>query len=202
MTNHEIYDVDSRTFQQWHDVRVQSKWHWATALRWGIAMQHKVLVIGYGNSIRGDDAFGPVVADRLEESSQLPCVSILSRHLLTPELAENIRDARLVIFVDASADGAVGQVLCRRIYPDPGASMSMAHHLEPGGLLLWTQEAYQRSPEAYMVSTRGAAFEFADAELSPAVAAAVPVAVQQIRELILGSLIPGSLIPGLLIPGS
>lgn len=148
-------------------------------------MQRKVLIIGYGNSIRGDDAFGPIVADRLEQTLQLPSVSILGRHLLTPELAENIRDADLVIFVDASAEGAVGEVLCRKILPDPDASLSMAHHLEPGGLLLWTQQAYQRSPEAYLVSTRGAAFEFADAELSPAVTAAVPAAVQLIRDLIL-----------------
>lgn len=143
-----------------------------------------VLIIGYGNSIRGDDAFGRIVAERLEDDPPGAEIEILSRHLLTPELAEQVRDSSLVIFVDAAADGAVGQVRCRRIEPDPKASLSMAHHLEPGGLLLWTQQAYQVVPEAFVVSTRGVAFEFADAELSPPVAAAVPRAVAQIREIV------------------
>ena len=47
-------------------------------------MSHQVLVIGYGNSIRGDDAFGPIVAGQLAASGEFPEVSVLSRHLLTP----------------------------------------------------------------------------------------------------------------------
>ena len=78
-------------------------------------MHHKVLVIGYGNSIRGDDAFGPLVAERLEQTLQADRVEVLSRHLLTPELAADVRDASLVIFIDASSDGPVGQTVCRRI---------------------------------------------------------------------------------------
>jgi hydrogenase maturation protease len=147
-------------------------------------MPPRVLVIGYGNSIRGDDAFGPVVAEQLDQALP-PCdVDIFVRHQLTPELAENIRDASLVIFVDASADGTAGEVVCRRLAPDPQASLSMAHHFAPGGLLRCTELAFGHVPETYVLSTRGSCFEFADSELSPPVAAAVPRAIARIRELI------------------
>lgn len=147
-------------------------------------MNRSVLVIGYGNSLRGDDAFGPIVAARLAASPWADRVTILSRHLLTPELAADVRDVSLVIFVDATTDGPVGQVLCRRLAADPETGLSMAHHLEPGGVLRWTSQAYQHEPAAYLVSTRGTTFDFTDAELSPAVATVVPAALERIRTLI------------------
>jgi hydrogenase maturation protease len=146
-------------------------------------MGPRILVIGYGNSLRGDDAFGPLVAQRLAEDASARDVDILVRHQLTPELAENIRDASLVIFIDASADGEVGEVVCRRLTPDPDASLSMAHHFAPGGLVHFVQVAYGRIPDAYVLSTRGSWFDFADAQVSPPVAAAVPLAIARIREL-------------------
>lgn len=151
-------------------------------------MNRRVLVIGFGSCIRGDDAFGPLVVEQL--SAQLTAtrasdpIKIISEHLLAPELVEDIRLASLVLFVDAAQSGPAGELLCRRLEPDPQAALSMAHHLEPGGLLLWCQRVYQHVPEAYLLSTPGVSFEFAHAELSSAVATVVPRALAQLRALI------------------
>ena len=69
----------------------------------------KIVIIGFGSPIRGDDAFGPLVADKLIEELQYPEVEIFSRHILTAEMAESLRDATLVLFIDASIEGAVGR---------------------------------------------------------------------------------------------
>ena len=59
------------------------------------------LVIGYGNSLRGDDGVGRQVAEQVA-AWNLPQVSSLSVHQLTPELAESIAHTDVVLFVDAS----------------------------------------------------------------------------------------------------
>jgi len=45
-----------------------------------------ILLIGYGNELRGDDAIGPLVARALAEL-RLPGTQVLALTQLTPELA-------------------------------------------------------------------------------------------------------------------
>jgi hypothetical protein len=59
-----------------------------------------VLVIGYGNTLRGDDGVGYQVAETVAEW-QLPQVRSIAVHQLLPELAADIAEVDLVIFVDA-----------------------------------------------------------------------------------------------------
>ena len=65
-----------------------------------------VLVVGYGNELRGDDAAGPRVAAAVAALG-LQNVRVRILHQLTPELSEEISRARAVVFADASV-GAVG----------------------------------------------------------------------------------------------
>ena len=68
------------------------------------ALSHaSLLVIGYGNTLRGDDGVGPRVAEAVGELN-LPGVHTLICPLLTPELANPISRAGKVIFVDAAVD--------------------------------------------------------------------------------------------------
>jgi hydrogenase maturation protease len=60
----------------------------------------RVLIIGYGNSLRSDDAAGIKVAETIA-TWQLPHVRSLAVHQLTPELAAELAAVELVIFVDA-----------------------------------------------------------------------------------------------------
>lgn len=59
------------------------------------------LIIGYGNPLRGDDGLGWHVAQRLAAVLPQHRARIEVCHQLTPELAEPISRADLVIFIDA-----------------------------------------------------------------------------------------------------
>jgi hypothetical protein len=56
------------------------------------------LVIGYGNSLRGDDSIGIKVAQMVADW-HLPKVRSLSSHQLTPELAAELAQVDLTIFI-------------------------------------------------------------------------------------------------------
>ena len=60
-----------------------------------------VLVIGYGNDLRCDDGIGQKVAKELNLNSSFTNLKSLAVSQLTPELAETIVKADIVIFVDA-----------------------------------------------------------------------------------------------------
>ena len=67
----------------------------------------RTLIIGYGNPLRGDDGLGWQVASELAKCVDA-LISVVAVHQLTPELAEPVSDADLVIFVDSSCDGEPG----------------------------------------------------------------------------------------------
>jgi hydrogenase maturation protease len=115
-----------------------------------------VLVIGVGSELRRDDAAGRRVAEAID-TLELPGVRCLSVHQLTPELAMEIADRRLVIIADASVVGrgtaemepgepgvrvgehAAGtpsgdEVVVSTVVADDAAGV-MSHHLDAQGLL-------------------------------------------------------------------
>ena len=94
-----------------------------------------LLVIGYGNTLRSDDAVGPRVAEAVRELN-LPGVRTLSCGLLTPELSDPISQARKVVFVDASmeepAEIRLRPDFAGRIIANPGTHVRPAHSVGPG----------------------------------------------------------------------
>lgn len=68
-------------------------------------MANEVLVIGVGNTFRGDDGIGPVVAARLRELG-LPGVTILEQSGEGTSLITAWENAAYVIVVDAVQSGA------------------------------------------------------------------------------------------------
>ena len=122
-----------------------------------------MLIIGYGNPLRGDDAFGIRAAERIPGA--------LAVHQLTPELMDPIARADRVLFLDAAAEGAPGQIRRRRVEPG-GAEPAFTHHLTPEALLAGAIALYGRAPEAEIITVCGANFSLSD-RLSPAVEAAL-----------------------------
>jgi hydrogenase maturation protease len=147
----------------------------------------RTLVVGYGSPIRGDDAIGPLAADRLEAEGVPEGVSVVSRHVLTAELVPDIAAADLVVFLDATLQGDPGEVRLRPLHPDARAVSTMAHFLDPRELLAWAEALYQRRPQAWLVSAAGARFDYGLYELSPALVAAIEPMLMQVRGLIAGS---------------
>lgn len=141
------------------------------------------LVIGYGNTLRSDDGIGQWVAQQVEKW-QLPHVRSLSMFQLTPELAEEISQAKLAIFVDAAADLDENQPDVRVQSLEPqDTGIGLGHLGDPRSLLYLSQTLYDRVPPAYWILIRGVNFEFGES-LSPKVQKASLVALDKIWKIV------------------
>jgi hydrogenase maturation protease len=141
------------------------------------------LIVGFGNSLRGDDAAGLLAAGRLAGCG-FDAVAVCQ---LTPELAQRIAAARRVVFLDAHAGMAAGEVAVERIEPAEGAPGALEHFAAPARLLRLARDAYGAAPEAWLVSMGGRDFGLGE-RLSPEAKQAVRQAVKWGRLLACGGL--------------
>ena len=139
----------------------------------------RVLIIGYGNPLRGDDGVGWHAARRLAKLLPGPDVRIETSHQLTPEMADQIGQATLVIFVDAACDNEAGEIKSRRVIPERSPFERFSHHLTPEVLLGLAHKLNGGGPEAVLWSVGAASFEYGET-LSPAVEAALPALLEHI----------------------
>nr|WP_201063965.1 hydrogenase maturation protease [Thiorhodovibrio winogradskyi] len=140
------------------------------------------LVIGYGSPIRGDDAIGPIVADRLQQQHLPDWVRVEARHILTAELAADLAQVEQVIFLDAAVDLPPGELRLQALQPDASALSTMAHFHDPRELLAWSQGLYGRVPEAWLITAGGADFDYGHFRLSETAAAAVQPMIDAVLE--------------------
>lgn len=145
----------------------------------------EVVVIGFGNSLRQDDAFGPIVIEHATAAISDPRVEFLSCATLTPELAYVLSQCRLAILIDASAELAPGEVEFRSIAPTPEADLSLVHFLSPDALLAWTARLYGQAPvtELWLVGSKETGLSEA---LTDVVAARVPEFVEALQKRLSG----------------
>lgn len=141
-----------------------------------------VLVIGYGNTMRGDDALGWCVADRLRKRER-PGVEVIASHQLTPEMAEPVGAARRVIFVDAREDIPPGEIRIERIKPCASSPSSFTHQFDPWGLLVSAHELFGGTPVALLVGVGGEDFSLSDT-MSPRLTKALEPVIALIKDLI------------------
>lgn len=142
----------------------------------------KVLIVGYGNPLRGDDGVGWVVAERLRELTLSEAVSIRTCIQLTPELAADLSEAEIAILIDVRAEEPAGKISCQQVKPLHYLPSS-SHHLNPSALLSYTYQLFGKAPQTYLISINGTEFGY-QAHLSPQVQEAVPKAVKVIVELL------------------
>lgn len=136
-------------------------------------MSDGVVIIGYGNVLRGDDGVGWHVAEILSEDPALAGAEILARHQLTPEMAEDVGRASLVIFIDAAAGPAAGSLAISRVEVAGQAATTWSHHLDPEALVGLAAALYGPPPAAYLVTVGAGSLEPGET-LSPAVLEALP----------------------------
>jgi len=128
-------------------------------------MPREILLIGYGNELRGDDAVGPQIA-AVVSAWDLPQVNVRAVPQLTPELAETIAAARQVIFVDASADPTIRAVEIQLLESSPIRSSTLGHMSRPEEVLTWAKVAFEYCPPALLVKIPAENFNF-QSGLSP-----------------------------------
>ena len=145
----------------------------------------RVLVIGYGNPLRGDDGLGWKIASGLAATIQGETIKVLAMHQLTPELSELISEVEFVVFIDAAHVGRPGSWKCETIEPKASSPQTLGHQLAPASLLDFARAIFKASPPAVLVSVAGSCFDCCQ-ELTPPVAATLPAVEQFVREKIAG----------------
>jgi hydrogenase maturation protease len=138
------------------------------------------LIIGYGNTLAGDDGAGYIAAELLRDRIHSPNIEILSQHQLLPELMEPISRASHVIFIDASVSGRAGKVNRIPLRPAPACARA-THHVTPESLLAGAQSLYGHTPEATLYVIPGRNFEVGQ-ELTPSVRRAVIQLVETLEK--------------------
>jgi hydrogenase maturation protease len=133
-----------------------------------------VLVLAIGNPSRGDDALGPLAAQRIEAMG-LPGVEVLTDFQLQVEHALDLLGRELVVFVDAAAAGPASfELTALAPAADDGAS---THRISPAAVLdAFRRLTDQSPPPARLLAIRGQAFELG-APLSGAAATHLDAAV-------------------------
>ena len=131
----------------------------------------RILVIGYGNALRGDDGFGGLAAGYVE-SRQIPGLEVIISHQLNPELAASLYNSSHAIFLDAVAStptcatkASVGgpggdEPGVLRVTPVERCDLSSSgmHHFEPGSLLALAQAVYGQAPPATLITATARSF--------------------------------------------
>jgi hydrogenase maturation protease len=119
-----------------------------------------ILVIGYGNPLRGDDAVGQVVAREVSDW-YLPNVKVLSLHQLAPELADDLAEVGTVYFIDACMDATLEQPRVTEIQPNY-LTVNVSHFSSPRDLLGMTKQFYSCEPRAYTIEMPAESFELSE----------------------------------------
>jgi hydrogenase maturation protease len=145
-----------------------------------------VLVIGYGNELRRDDGVGPWVARELAALG-LPQVRVRTLHQLVPELAAELAEAQLAVFIDARVGPSRKRVTMARLVPSANPQV-FGHWADPGALLTLAS-AYGQAPAAVLVSVTGQDFGLGEG-LSGVAAANARRALRLAQNLIYSSLRP------------
>lgn len=126
----------------------------------------KTLVIGYGNTLRGDDGVGYLVAEAVADW-HLPDVEAYPCHQLTPELAADMAEVERVIFVDATPpQNPHSPLILERLQPGGNSSCLAGHHSSPTGLLNLAQQLYGKPPLTYALLLPSQFMGFSE-QLSP-----------------------------------
>ena len=148
-----------------------------------------VLIFGWGNPSRGDDALGPALIERLEAA--LPAhpewgdVALLTDFQLQPEHALDLEARNRVLFVDASVSCAAPFAF-ERLQPVRDFGYT-THAMKPAALLaVFRQVTGQEPPPAWLLTVRGLSFELGE-PLSSQVRAHLDAAFGHIVELLAGA---------------
>lgn len=125
-----------------------------------------MLVLGYGNPSRGDDALGPEFVRRLGEARAGAIAAgeleVLTDFQLQVEHALDLVGRRAVYLVDATAAAGAPEVEVRPARAVGDASLG-SHRLSPEALLHAVREALgEEPPPTLVVAIRGERFELGE----------------------------------------
>ncbi|MCW8921336.1 MAG: hydrogenase maturation protease [Sedimenticola sp.] len=121
-----------------------------------------IVIIGYGNPSRGDDAVGPLLIEELEQEERVinsPSeYELITDFQLQIEHVTDLEERKLLLFVDASLS-AKPPFEFSRLTPGMDHSYT-SHSLTPATLLSIFETVFkQPSPPAYLLKIPGYQFD-------------------------------------------
>ena len=147
-----------------------------------------ILVFGYGNPSRGDDALGPLLIERLEhwlvaDLQSAGRVECLTDFQLQIEHALDLQGRKRVLFVDAHLDCPAPWQLSV-LQPAVDASYS-THAISPASVLRVYQQIHAADPPpSFLLGIRGERFELGE-PLTEAAEAHLASALECVKSLCL-----------------
>jgi len=124
-----------------------------------------ILIFGWGNPSRGDDALGPLFIERIT-ALDLPGVECLTDFQLQVEHALDLQDRQRILFVDAAVDIDT-PYRQRRLLPARDATFS-THAITPESVMQVYVDLHDDDPPPCdLLAIRGISFELGE-PLSPA----------------------------------
>jgi hydrogenase maturation protease len=124
-------------------------------------MAKPVLLFGYGNLSRGDDALGPLLLEFVENNIDLTDIDLLTDFQLQIEHALDLENRRLVLFIDAS-------VACNNAFDftelKPAKDDSYTTHaMSPSAVLAVYQSIKKLTPPpCFLLGIKGERFELGE----------------------------------------
>ncbi len=126
-----------------------------------------ILVFGYGNLSRGDDALGPLLLEYVENHCDLKNIEILSDFQLQIEHALDLEKRALVLFVDASVS-CTDPFDFSIIKPAKDKSYT-THAMSPAAVLDVYQSIKKHSPPpCFLMSIKAEKLELGEGLSTPA----------------------------------
>ncbi len=113
----------------------------------------KTLLIALGNAWRRDDG---AAARAVQLLGALPGVETRVQIQPTPELAADMAEAEVVVFIDA--DLGPGQACIEPLQPSPPSPGGIGHSLQPGEVLLLARELFGFGGACYLCRIPGRDF--------------------------------------------
>jgi hydrogenase maturation protease len=143
-----------------------------------------ILIFAMGNISRGDDAFGPLLAEQLitwlsaQAQAVQACIELINDQQLVVEHVMDMRDRGMVLFIDAAMQSEEALALtCVHPLPAAQATLSVnSHRCTPAQLLgLYQAMLLCAPPPAHLLSLKGHSYELGE-PLSPQARADLPQA--------------------------
>ncbi|MFI3119559.1 MAG: hydrogenase maturation protease [Methylococcaceae bacterium] len=124
-------------------------------------MPKPVLLFGYGNLSRGDDALGPLLLEHIESHCSLDAIEILSDFQLQIEHALDLENRRLVLFVDASV--ACAEAFDFTVLQPARDKSYTTHAMSPAAVLdVYQSIKNQIPPPCFLLSIKAEKFELGE----------------------------------------
>lgn len=124
-------------------------------------MTKPILVFGYGNLSRGDDALGVLMLQHIEENFALENIDLLTDFQLQIEHALDLENRELVVFVDASVKSEIAFEFTRL---QPVRDLSHTTHAMSPAAILDTYQTIKKQtpPPCFLLAIGAASFELGE----------------------------------------